>query len=135
MKVKPLAYSMGCSGYEILYKCPNSICGMKFNMANEDWHFCPKCGQALDWGVVVTANEEFRELFLKSMYDEQAKQLVLCTLDQLNMTLPVDERHAMQQTDATKRAITKSNISYYLGNGWTKKELIARGFFKPEDFE
>ena len=41
----------------------------------------------------------------------------------------------MTTTPATKQAITKSNIQYYLGQGWTKEELIKKAFFTEKDFE
>ena len=120
MKLKPKAYSMGCGGYEIVYKCAK--CAYPFTVANDNWHFCPCCGQEIDWGVIVRANEEW-------------KQKLLDELDELNTHAEVDTRYEMRQTEATKRAIMKSNISYYLGNGWTKEQLIEKGFFKQEDFD
>ena len=120
MKLKPKAYSMGTCGYEILYKCAK--CAYPFTVANDSWHFCPCCGQEIDWGVIIQANEEW-------------KQKLLDELDALNTHAEVDTRYEMRQTEATKRAIIKSNISYYLGNGWTKEQLIENGFFKQEDFD
>ena len=132
-KLKPKAFSMGVNGYKILYKCPK--CGLILNMATEDWHFCPRCGQILDWGVIVEANEEFRQMFLDSMHDSKTHQELLDTLDEKNTTISEDTRYSMEQTEATKKAITKSDISYYISHGWIKEELIEKGFFKPEDFD
>lgn len=95
---------------------------------------CPCCGQEIDWGVVVTANEEWRVRFLSVMDNAKSKASLLNELDCLNYTIKDGTRHQMKMTDATKRAIIKSNISYYLGNGWTKEALIEEGFFKEEDF-
>ena len=96
---------------------------------------CPCCGQEIDWGVIVRANEEWKQKFLKTLDKPKEKQKLLDELDALNTHAEVDTRYEMRQTEATKRAITKSNISYYLGNGWTKEQLIEKGFFKPEDFD
>lgn len=133
MKLKPKAYSMGTCGYEILYKCAK--CAYPFTVANDSWHFCPCCGQEIDWGVIVRANEEWKQKFLKVLDKPEEKQKLLDELDALNIHAEVDTRYEMRQTEATKRAIMKSNISYYLGNGWTKEQLIEKGFFKPEDFD
>lgn len=132
-KLKPKAYSMGCSGYEILYKCPK--CSMKFNLANEDWHYCPCCGQALDWGVIVESNEEWKQKFLDVLDNSEKKKVLLSELDKQNTILPQDIRYKMQTTPATRKAIIKSNISYYLTEGWSKQELIKQGFFTEEDFK
>lgn len=96
---------------------------------------CPCCGQEIDWGVIIRANEEWKQKFLKTLDKPEEKQKLLDELDALNTHAEVDTRYEMRQTEATKRAIIKSNISYYLGNGWTKEELIEQGFFKPEDFD
>lgn len=97
--------------------------------------FCPCCGQEIDWGVIIRANEEWKQKFLKTLDKPEEKQKLLDELDTLNTHAEVDTRYEMRQTEATKRAIIKSNISYYLGNGWTKEQLIEKGFFKPEDFD
>jgi hypothetical protein len=123
---------MDCGGYDILYKCAK--CEYSFAMADDSWHFCPCCGQEIDWGVVVTANEEWRVRFLSVMDNAKSKASLLNELDCLNYTIEDGTRHQMKMTDATKRAIIKSNILYYLGNGWTKEALIEEGFFKEEDF-
>lgn len=133
MKLKPKAYSMVCGGYEIVYKCAK--CAYPFTVANDSWHFCPCCGQEIDWGVVVSANEEWKQRFLSVLDNSESKAALLNELDAINDTLKEDVRHQMKTTEATKRAITKSNISYYLGNGWTKEALIEKGFFKKEDFD
>lgn len=131
MKLKPKPYSMGCCGYDILYKCAK--CSFQFNLANEDWRFCPHCGQEIDWGVVVRANEEWKQLFLDTLEDEKAKQKLLDELDVVNRALKSNKRHAMQSTEATKKAILKSNLRYYLNEGWTKEQLIDAGFFTKEE--
>ena len=41
----------------------------------------------------------------------------------------------IRDTDATRRAVTKSNINYYLSQGWTKEELIKKAKKKKKDFE
>jgi hypothetical protein len=103
-------------------------------MADDSWHFCPCCGQEIDWGVIVTANEEWRVRFLSVMDNAKLKASLLNELDCLNCTIKDGTRYQMKMTDTTKRAIIKSNILYYLGNGWTKEELIEQGLFKEEDF-
>lgn len=133
MKLKPKVYSMGTCGYEILYKCAK--CSYPFNLASDHWRFCPCCGQEIDWGVIVTANEEWKQKFLNAFDKPEEKQKLLDELDKLNTHVEVDTRYEMRQTEATKRAIKQSNIRYYLGNGWTKEQLIENGFFKPEDFD
>lgn len=133
MKLKPKPYSLGCGGYELLYKCPK--CEGYLNMATSDWHFCPYCGQEFDWGVVSTVNEEWKRKFLEALDNPIQEAQMLEIVEELNSTITDGREHSMIKTDATKKAITKSNISYYLGIGWTKEELIAKGFFAQEDFE
>ena len=133
MKLKPKAYSMSSTGYEITYNCAK--CGFKFNMANRDWHYCPKCGVEIDWGVITTANEEYRQLFLSVSDDTKERYALLSALDMCNATITDGFRRAMKQTEDTKKAIVKSNIDYYLGIGWTKEELINKNFFTKKDFE
>ena len=41
----------------------------------------------------------------------------------------------IRDTDAARHAVTKSNINYYLSQGWTKEELIKKAFFTEKDFE
>ena len=41
----------------------------------------------------------------------------------------------IRDTDGTRRAVTKSNINYYLGQGWSKEELIKKAFFTEKDYE
>lgn len=41
----------------------------------------------------------------------------------------------MEYTLATQKAITRSNIGYYLSRGTTKEQLIKDRFFTKEDFE
>lgn len=131
-KKKPLPYSMGCGGYTILYKCPK--CEMKFNLATPDWNFCPHCGQPLDWSVIVRANEEWRKEFCEHIDDDAYKQKMLDEVNSLNQTITDGRQYSMKQTPATRKAILRSNIQYYLGNGWTKEELIKQGRFTEEDF-
>lgn len=133
MKLKPKVYSMGTCGHEILYKCAK--CAYPFIVANDSWRFCPCCGQEIDWGVIVRANEEWKQKFLNVLDKPEEKQKLLDELDKVNSTIKDNSRYEMKMTTATKRAIMKSNISYYLGNGWTKEELIEKGFFKAEDFD
>lgn len=133
MKLKPKAYSVGTCGYEILYKCAK--CAYPFTVVNDSWHFCPCCGQEIDWGIIVRANEEWKQKFLNVLDKSEEKQKLLDELDKVNSTIKDNSRYGMKMTTTTKHAITKSNISYYLGNGWTKEELIEKGFFKAEDFD
>lgn len=133
MKLKPKPYSMSSTGHEITYKCAN--CGFKFNMANRDCHYCPKCSVEIDWGVITTANEEYRQLFLSVLDDTKKRYALLSALDMCNATITDGFRRAMEQTEDTKKAIVMSNIDYYLGIGWTKEELINKNFFTKKDFE
>lgn len=133
MKIKPIPYSLSCAGYELIYKCPK--CDRRFNLGSPDWHYCPYCGQELDWGIITTVNEEWKCKFLDVLDNPKHKAQMLRIIEELNSTITDGRQYKMQVTDATRRAITKSNISYYLSNGWTKDELIKRGFFTKEDFD
>lgn len=132
-KIKPIAYSMGNGGYEIIYKC--GICEYPFTMANSEWHYCPKCNTEIDWGVIVRANEEWTQHFLLVLDDCFAKTVILSQLNKINKQIKDGQRYEMKKTEATINATRKSNAQYYLGIGWTKEELIADRGFKEEDFE
>lgn len=134
-KLKPKAYSMGIGGYSIIYKCGKDGCGYPFNMADNDWLYCPHCGTPIDWGVVTVANEEWKQEFLSIRDDEEKRNAMLSVLDVLNLGIKDGERRALKITESTKRAITASNIQYYLGIGWTKEELLSKGIFTKKDFE
>lgn len=133
MKLKPKAYSMEHEGYKIIYKCAK--CAYPFKVANDYWHFCPCCGQEIDWGVIVIANEEWKQRFLSVLDNRELRILLFDELDRINNTLNEDIRQMMKTSDATKRAITKSNITYLLNNSWTKEAIIDKGFAKEEDFD
>lgn len=139
---KPYPESIAAGGYEILYRCRE--CGYSFRLADDEFNYCPHCGVKLDWGVVVTANKEWKDEFLKAIephYENPnwvpnaARDKMLANLDALNQTITNGKRHEMRKTQATKDDITYRNICYFLGNGWTKEELIKEGFFTEEDFE
>ena len=130
-KIKPKMYSLCCGGYDVMYRCGN--CNRVFNIVDDDFSFCPKCGKPIDWGVLYRVNEEWKSKYLSS--DEEKKKLMRYSVDSYNETIEDGMKYEMQVTDATKKAIIKSNIKYYIGNGWTKEELMRRGFFNEEDFE
>ena len=60
---------------------------------------------------------------------------MLAERDALNQTITDGKRYEMRKTQATKDDITYRNICYYLGNGWSKEELLREGFFTEEDFK
>lgn len=139
---KPYPDSIAACGYEILYRCRE--CGYSFRLAGDGFNYCPHCGVRLDWGVVVTANKEWQDEFLKATephYEDSnwvpyaKRDKMLADLDALNQTITNGKRHEMNQTQATKEDITYKNICYYLGNGWTREELLREGFFTEEDFK
>ena len=55
--------------------------------------------------------------------------------DKVNLLFKDGERKAMKKTQATKDAIIRANINYYITQGWNKEELITKGFFTKEDFD
>lgn len=139
---KPYPDSIAAGGYEILYRCRE--CGYSFRLADDGFNYCPHCGVKLDWGVVVTANKEWQDKFLEAiephygnpnLVPDKAKNKMLADLDALNQTITDGKRYEMKQTQATKDDIIYRNICYYLGNGWSKEELIKEGFFTEEDFK
>lgn len=133
-KVKPLAYSFSCGGYDVVYRCGH--CKTVLSVADyRSWKYCPVCGTPIDWGVVITANAEFRQLYLDVIDDFEKRDKVMAILDKLNATLPEDIPQQMNQTPKTRQQILRSNIRYYTSQGWTKERLIAEGFFTQEDFD
>lgn len=129
--IKPKAYSLGCSSYQVIYRCGK--CGDVFNMARDGFDYCPHCGSKIDWGVIWKVNEEWRSEYISADYEDRKK---LCAeLDLRNKTITDGKKRVMEYTLATQKAITRSNIGYYLGQGWTKEELIKKAFFTKEDFE
>jgi len=135
MKTKPKAYSMGVGGFEIIYRCGNKGCDFTFNMANSQWNYCPCCGKEIDWGVVVEANEEWKQKFLSVMEDKEKLADLLKELDTLNLTIKDGYRRKMNTTKATKTAIRKSNAQYYLGIGWTKEDLLKKAIDKIKELK
>lgn len=139
---KPYPYSMTNGGYEITYKCRE--CGCKFPVRNDNYHYCYNCGVKLDWGVVLKANAEWREQFLDVVYGEMMsdehfdyteKDKMLEDLDKVNQTITDGIPREMEYTENIRRAVIKSDIGYYLGQGWTREELIEKKFFTEEDFK
>lgn len=131
-EIKPKVYSLCSCGYDLMYKCGK--CGYTFNMAHNGFDYCPHCGNKIDWGVIITVNEEWKSEFLDSLRTPKEKQMKE-EIDQFNLTITDGRRRILKQTQATKNAIIKSNIKYYLGIGWSKEELIKKGFFKESDFD
>lgn len=138
---KPYPDSIAAVGYEILYRCRE--CNYSFRLVDDGFNYCPGCGVKLDWGVVVTANKEWQDAFLEAIephYDDpnwipdKEKNKMLSDLDSLNQTITNGKRHEMKKTQATKDDIIYRNICYFLGNGWTKEELLREGKYTEEDF-
>lgn len=129
--IKPKCIQMANCGHDLIYKCGN--CGYGFNMAHEGYDYCPHCGNKIDWGVVYTVNEEWKSKYFNSSFDERRK---MCEdIDKINQSITDGKKRELPKTQATKDAILFSNIDYYLGNGWSEKELINEGFFTKEEFE
>ena len=138
---KPYPDSIAAGGYEILYRCRE--CNYSFRLVDDGFNYCPGCGVKLDWGVVVTANKEWQDEFLEAIephYDDpnwipdKEKNKMLSDLDSLNQTITNGKRHEMKKTQATKDDVIYRNICYFLGNGWTKEELLREGKYTEEDF-
>lgn len=139
---KPYPDSIAAGGYEILYKCRE--CSYPFRLTDDGFNYCPHCGVKLDWGVVATANKEWQDEFLEAIkphYEDPSwiphvvRDKMLADLDFLNQTITNGKRHEMKQTQATKDDITYRNICYFLGNGWTREELLREGMYTEEDFK
>ena len=132
--IKPKVYSLYTSGYDLMYKCGS--CGRVFNIVDSKFKFCPTCGKPIDWGVVYTVNEEWKNEYCRALDVDKKKQHAMERfIDDLNLHITDGEKKQLPQTQATKNAILVSNINYYLGNGWTREELIKRGFYTEKDFE
>lgn len=138
---KPYPYSITPCGYTITYKCRE--CGQEFPMRNDKYHYCYKCGVKLDWGVVLKANAEWKgkfsevvrgEMLPDGHFDYTERDKMLEDLDKVNQTIEDGVPREMEYTENTRRAVIKSNINYYLGQGWTREELINKRFFSEEDF-
>lgn len=129
--IKPKLYSICCGEYTLMYECGK--CGYTFNMAHNGFDYCPHCGNKIDWGVVIECNEEWKNEYLDGNLEKQKEMKDF--IDKVNLTITDGQRRAMKKTQATKDAILFSNINYYLGNGWSEKELINKGFFTEEEFE
>ena len=129
--IKPKADYLAPSSYEVLYRCGK--CGYSFALADNNFLYCPHCGNKIDWGVVKEVNEGYKSAYHSANY--QDKQQMMRQLDLFNATMTDGEPRRLKQTEATKKAILSSNISYYLSQGWTKEDLIAKGFFTEEDFK
>jgi hypothetical protein len=129
--IKPKMSSLGCSSYQVIYKCGK--CGYGFNMAHDGFDYCPHCGSKIDWGVVWHVNEEWRSEYICADYNR--RQELNAEIDIVNETITDGEKKRMKFTLATKQAITKSNIQYYLSQGWPKEELIKSKFFTEKEFE
>lgn len=129
--IKPKMYSLGCASYQVIYRCGK--CGYAFNMAHDGYDYCPHCGSKIDWGVIWEVNEEWRSEYICANYHR--RQELNAEIDLVNESITDGEKKRMKFTPATKQAITKSNIEYYLGQGWSKEELIKNKFFTEKDFE
>nr|DAE47500.1 MAG TPA: nin one binding protein [Caudoviricetes sp.] len=131
-EIKPKVYSLCSCGYDLIYKCGK--CEYTFNMAHNGFDYCPHCGSKIDWGVIITVNEEWKSEFLNNLETPKENQMKE-EIDRFNLTITDGQRRILKQTQATRNAIIKSNIQYYLGIGWSKEELIKKGFFKEGDFD
>ena len=79
------------------------------------------------------ANEAWRHAYMRS--DDIRRELMKKQIEEYNQMITDGEKRMMEYTDATRRAVTKSNISYYLSQGWSKEELIKKAFFTEKEFE
>ena len=132
--IKPKVYSLCSCGYDLMYKCGS--CGRVFNIVDSKFKFCPTCGKPIDWGVVYTVNEEWKNEYRRALDVDKKKQHAMKRfIDDLNLHITDGEKKQLPQTQATKNAILVSNINYYLGNGWTREQLINQGFYTEKDFE
>lgn len=132
--IKPKVYSLCSGGYDLMYKCGS--CGRVFNIVDSQFRFCPTCGKPIDWGVVYTVNEEWKNEYCRALDVDKKKQHKMERfIDDLNLHITDGEKKQLPQTQATKNAILVSNINYYLGSGWTREQLIRRGFYTEKDFE
>lgn len=131
---KPYPDSIAAGGYEILYRCRE--CGYSFRLVDDGFNYCPHCGVRLDWGVIVTANKEWQDEFIDAVYNDKDKhKKMLADLDAINQTITDGKRYEMKQTQATKDDIIYRNICYFLGNGWTREELLREHKYTEEDFK
>ena len=132
--IKPKVYSLCSCGYTLMYKCGS--CGRVFNIVDSKFKFCPTCGKPIDWGVVYTVNEEWKNEYCRALNVDKKKQHEMERfIDDLNLHITDNEKKQLPQTQATKNAILVSNINYYLGNGWTREQLINKGFYTEKDFK
>lgn len=142
--LKPKFNRLSPFGYDIIYMCGN--CGREFPMVDSDFNYCPSCGKKIDWGVIYTVNEEWKREYLKlkgidlningeSQADAEKLQKMINEIDDYNKCITDGLKREMPKTEATRRAILKVNIRYYLGNGWTIEELIKKGFFTEDDLK
>lgn len=136
---KPYPDSIAACGYEILYRCRE--CCYSFRLADDGFNYCPHCGVKLDWGVVVTANKEWQDEFIGTVCDykdkgrNEKREKMLADLDAINQKITDGKRYEMKKTQATKDDIIYRNICYFLGNGWTREELLREHKYTEEDFK
>lgn len=129
--IKPKVSRISDWGYDVIYKCGK--CGYGFNMAHDGYDYCPHCGSKIDWGVISEVNEEWRCKYIGADYNRRRE--LNAEIDIVNESIMDGEKKCMIRSPATKRANTIRNIAYYLGQGWTKEELIKKGIFTEKDFE
>lgn len=130
-EIKPKVNFLSSCGHDLIYKCGK--CNYGFNMAHIGYDYCPHCGNKIDWGVVLTVNEEWKSKYFSVDIKQQKEMLE--KIDLLNSYITDGERREMEKTQATKNAILCSNIKYYLREGWTQEKLISKGFFTKEEFD
>lgn len=131
MKRKVLAHEIATNGYDIRYKCPT--CGLNFVAVMPNINFCSSCGQELDWGIITKTNAEYKQSFFSS--DDKGREKMLNELNRLNSQIEENKQYVMELSENTKLEILKSNIQYYLDNGYTKEDLINLKYFTKGDFE
>lgn len=105
--IKPVVSRITDWGYQIIYKCGK--CGYGFDMAHDGYDYCPHCGSKIDWGVIWEANEEWRHAYMCA--DNTKRELMKKQIDEYNQTITDGEKKVMEYTDATRSAVTKSNIN------------------------
>lgn len=82
---------------------------------------------------MIECNEEWKNEYLDGNIEKQKEMREF--MDKVNLLFKDGERRVMKKTQATKDAIIRANINYYVTQGWTKEELIIKGFFTKEDFD
>lgn len=134
-KIKPRVSGL-VGRYTLEYICGS--CGAVFDThISKDYNYCPYCGKPIDWGIIETVNEEWAQEYLSALAFQDDKRLnrLYKIIDNINNSLPEDQRTNLVKTPLTKQTILENNINHYLKEGWTEEELIEQGFFTREQLD